>query len=170
MSAVAYVATVDPTTHAPQPGGALTIQGCTVVGKVYVSLLSLASDCIFWAELSPSDTWSAALWASRKQQGCVRFSYLPAGAITPRQFECVASKLSASRSLCFTPCATVTLDMRSSCPGLIMPFAAVLTTAAKWEPFIFFLGLSGRRTCAFVCRNIYQWDWNSEFSTRIRPV
>jgi hypothetical protein len=88
-SAVAYVATVDASTQQPQPGGALTLQGCTVVGKVYASLLSLASDCIFWAALSAADPWSAPLWASRKQQGCVRFSYLPAGCITPRQFECV---------------------------------------------------------------------------------
>jgi hypothetical protein len=31
----------------------------------------------------------APLWASRKQEGCVRFSYRPAGSITPRQFKCV---------------------------------------------------------------------------------
>jgi hypothetical protein len=97
-SGVAYVARVDPTTNQPEAGGALTLEGCTVVGKVYASLLSLVSDSIFWARLpepvqagsppSPS-FWSAPLWASRKQQGCVRFSYLPAGSIIPRQFKCV---------------------------------------------------------------------------------
>jgi hypothetical protein len=35
------------------------------------------------------DGFAAALWSDRKQTGCVRFSYLPAGAITPRQYECV---------------------------------------------------------------------------------
>jgi hypothetical protein len=94
-SGVAYVATVDLMTKQPRPGGALTLRGCTVVGKVYAAVLSLISDSIFWARLSEADVvaspplWSASLWASRKQQGCVRFSYLPAGSITPRQFECV---------------------------------------------------------------------------------
>lgn len=95
LSAVAYAATIDSTTHRPQPGGALTMNGCTIVGKVYASLLSLVSDSIFWAELSAADLaatpplWKAPLWATRKQEGCVRFSYLPAGAIVPRQFKCV---------------------------------------------------------------------------------
>ena len=94
-SGVAYVATVDSTTKQPQAGGPLTLQSCTVVGKVYTTLLSLVSDSIIWAQLSKADVlaspslWAAPLWASRKQQGCVRFSYLPAGSITPRQFECV---------------------------------------------------------------------------------
>jgi hypothetical protein len=94
-SAVAYAAAVDPVTSRPAPGGALTMSGCTVVGKVYASLLSLVSDSIFWAELLAADTaatpplWSAPLWAVRKQEGCVRFSYLPEGAIVPRHFQCV---------------------------------------------------------------------------------
>jgi hypothetical protein len=82
----AYIATL--LTNVPQPGGALTIQGSTVIGTVYVTLLSLASNCIFWSHLSASDQ-TATLWAVRRQEGCVRFSYLPAGAITPRRFECV---------------------------------------------------------------------------------
>ena len=92
---VAYVATIDATTHRPQPGGGLTLQGCTVVGKVYAAVLSLVSDSLLWAALSAADQagsppfWAAPLWASRKQEGCVRFSYLPSAAITPRQFECV---------------------------------------------------------------------------------
>jgi hypothetical protein len=70
-------------------GGALTLDGCTVVGKVHTTMLSLVSNCIFWTGSAAGDTWKAPLWAERKQQGCVRFSYLPAGAITPRQYECV---------------------------------------------------------------------------------
>ena len=33
----------------PPAAGALTLQGCTVVGKVHATLLSLVSDSIFWA-------------------------------------------------------------------------------------------------------------------------
>lgn len=74
-------------------GGALTLTGCTVIGKVHATLLSLISDCIIWAELfetgSPSDPRAAALLADRQQEGCVRFSFLPATTVIPRQFECV---------------------------------------------------------------------------------
>ena len=67
----------------------MTLQGCTVVGKVHATLLSLVSNSIIWAESPAGDTWAAALWADRKQEGCVRFSYIPPGSVIPRQFECV---------------------------------------------------------------------------------
>jgi hypothetical protein len=92
---VACVAGIDSATKRPSPCGTLTMQGCTVIGKVYASLLSLVSDCIFWAELTAADVaptpslWNAALWAARQQQGCVRFSFVPARAVLPRNFKCV---------------------------------------------------------------------------------
>lgn len=92
---VAYMAPPAPGGPAPLPGGSLTMCGCTVVGKVYSSLLSLVSNSVFWAALASTDVpggpgaWSAALWAARKQEGCVRFSYVPASSILPRNFECV---------------------------------------------------------------------------------
>jgi hypothetical protein len=94
-TAVAIVASIDTATNAPVASGALTMNGCTVVGKVYASLLNLVSDCIFVAELTQADVsstpplWNAPLWSARHQQGCVRFSYVPGGAILPRQFQCV---------------------------------------------------------------------------------
>jgi len=94
-TAVAIVASIDSATQEPTASGALTMNGCTVIGKVYASLLSLVSDSIILASLTEADVsgtpplWSAPLWAARRQQGCVRFSYVPAGAILPRQFQCV---------------------------------------------------------------------------------
>lgn len=70
------------------PGGALTLESCTVIGKVHTRELTLASDCIFAAELATGDTWKAPLWAERRQQGCVRFSYVPPGSRTPRRYHC----------------------------------------------------------------------------------
>ncbi|HET6293048.1 MAG TPA: hypothetical protein VFG33_06725, partial [Kribbella sp.] len=70
-------------------GGELTLVGCTVIGKVHATLFTLISDSIFWAWLAPGDTWVAPMIADRKQAGCVRVSYLPTGAITPRRFQCV---------------------------------------------------------------------------------
>ncbi len=93
-TAVAIVASIDPATNKPAASGPLTLDGCTVIGKVYASLLSLVSDCIFLAELTEADVssspplWQASLWAARRQQGCVRFSFVPSGAILPRRFNC----------------------------------------------------------------------------------
>jgi hypothetical protein len=70
-------------------GGALTLQGCTVIGKVHSTLLSLVSNSIVRAGLAAGDVWKAPLQADRRQEGCVRFSYLPSGSITPRRYECV---------------------------------------------------------------------------------
>jgi hypothetical protein len=70
-------------------GGTLTLQGCTVIGKVHAGTLALLTDSIVTAGLASGDTWAAPLVADRKQAGCVRFTYLPLGAVTPRQFECV---------------------------------------------------------------------------------
>ncbi|HEY4989812.1 MAG TPA: hypothetical protein VII09_08395, partial [Opitutaceae bacterium] len=77
-------------------GGALTLTGCTVVGKVRSTLLSLVSNSIIWAALSEADLWTSPpsqrpfpLWSDRKQEGCVRFSFLPETTAIPRQFECV---------------------------------------------------------------------------------
>jgi len=70
-------------------GGALTMIGCTVVGKLHAASLSLVSNCIVWAHSPAGDAWAAALWADRKQEGCVRFSYIPPSSVIPRHFECV---------------------------------------------------------------------------------
>jgi hypothetical protein len=70
-------------------GGALTLIGCTVIGKIHATEFSLISNSIVHAGLAAGDSFEAPLWSDRKQAGCVRFSYLPPGSITPRQFECV---------------------------------------------------------------------------------
>jgi hypothetical protein len=84
-------------------GGALTLTGCTVVGKVHASLLSLISNSILWSALAPTDKapWVSALIADRKQQGCVRFSFLPYHAVTPRRFECVEQALASPQPYFF---------------------------------------------------------------------
>jgi hypothetical protein len=71
------------------PGGALNAQGCTIVGKTHATSLSMISNAIFWAGLDPDDSWKTPLRTVRKQQGCVRFSYLPENPVAPRRFNCV---------------------------------------------------------------------------------
>jgi hypothetical protein len=82
-------------------GGAMTLLGCTVVGKVHATLLSLVSNSIFWGALSAGDNWTTALVSDRRQQGCVRFSFLPEGARTPRRFECVEQALASPQPIFF---------------------------------------------------------------------
>jgi hypothetical protein len=72
-------------------GGPLTLTGCTAVGNVHAQELTLVSDSICWA--AGKSGWLAGLWADRAQAGCVRFSYLPCQAVTPRRFECVEQAL-----------------------------------------------------------------------------
>ena len=80
--------------NAGGPGATLTIRECTIVGKLHTKLLQLASNSIFFARLGepPGETWTAAIIAERRQEGCVRFCYVPAGSITPRRYRCVPDK------------------------------------------------------------------------------
>jgi len=81
------------------PSGYWTIENCTIRGKVSVSVLELASNVIFYGDLSEDDKaeaepkkWPAPLLVQRRQEGCVRFSWLPDGARVPRQHECLPSE------------------------------------------------------------------------------
>ena len=83
-------------------GGALTLQGCTVVGKVHAEVLTLISNSIVWGALTLGDSWVSALVADRLQSGCVRFSFLPVDAVTPRRFECVEQALASAAPIFFS--------------------------------------------------------------------
>jgi hypothetical protein len=77
---------------ATEPGAELSLTDCTVIGLLHARLLSLASNTLFVARLPepvPAG-WPAAVRVQRRQQGCVRFSWLPAGAVTPRRHRCVS--------------------------------------------------------------------------------
>jgi hypothetical protein len=74
---------------AGEPGSALTLNACTVVGKLHARALPLVTNSILLAALADADTWSAPVIAVRRQEGCVRFSYLPADARVPRRYRCL---------------------------------------------------------------------------------
>jgi hypothetical protein len=74
------------------PGGTWTITNSTLRGKVHVVAMRLASNSIFFGEVVPGDdpaVWPAAMLARRRQEGCVRFCLLPAGARVPRRHQCL---------------------------------------------------------------------------------
>ena len=69
--------------------GSMTLESCSVIGKIHTRQMTLASDCLFVAHLAAAgDSWSAPLWVERRQQGCIRFSFVPRGSRTPRRYQC----------------------------------------------------------------------------------
>lgn len=70
-------------------GAEATLRDCTVIGKVHARLIRLASNCIFFARLAASDLPPAApVRVQRRQEGCMRFSFVPGGSVTPRRHRC----------------------------------------------------------------------------------
>jgi hypothetical protein len=69
-------------------GGVLDIRNSTIIGKIHSRELKLVSNSILIARLNSPDTWIAPVLSERRQEGCVRFSFLPFESITPRRFRC----------------------------------------------------------------------------------
>ena len=88
-------------------GAQCTVGNCTVLGTLECRELN-ASDCIFSGRLDIMHT----------QRGCVRFSYVPQGSVTPRRYRCqpdlalnnVADDLARARVLARTRPVWTTLD------------------------------------------------------------
>ncbi len=59
-------------------GAEISLEDCTVIGRVHTRLMRVASNCIF----------TGPVMAARRQEGCLRFSYVPTSSITPRRFRC----------------------------------------------------------------------------------
>jgi hypothetical protein len=59
-------------------GGTLQIADSTIVGTVHTFELKLASNSIFMSDVR----------SKKKQQGCVRFCYLPLTSVVPRRYRC----------------------------------------------------------------------------------
>ena len=72
-------------------GGHLTLDACTVLGKVHARRLDVSDSLLLAALADGGDPWPAPVWAERRQVGCVRFSFVPPGSRTPRKFRCVGS-------------------------------------------------------------------------------
>jgi hypothetical protein len=76
-------------------GGPLRIENSTVIGMVRTSIMRLASNTIFLASFATGADRKkliAPVLAQRRQEGCVRFSYLSPGARVPPRFHCQPEK------------------------------------------------------------------------------
>jgi hypothetical protein len=71
-------------------GGPLRLENSTVIGKVHTTVMELASNTIFLAAVADKDKakWPVPVQAQNRQEGCVRFSYLPARSRVPRRYRC----------------------------------------------------------------------------------
>jgi hypothetical protein len=50
--------------------------------------MQFASNTLFFAALASTDTWNSPVLSERKQEGCIRFAYVPPGSRTPRRYRC----------------------------------------------------------------------------------
>ena len=69
--------------------GALTITTSTVIGRILARALPMVSDSLLFARSAAGAAAGAApVRALRRQEGCLRFSYVPDGSVTPRRYRC----------------------------------------------------------------------------------
>lgn len=72
-------------------GAPVTLEQVTAIGRIKAEALRLVSNTILLAELpegvDPLD-WPGPVVARRRQDGCVRFSFVPPGSRTPRRHRC----------------------------------------------------------------------------------
>jgi hypothetical protein len=80
-------------------GADLHVEDSTIIGKVHTRTIPLASNTIFFARRPRRDPWPAAVWASRRQTGCVRFCYLPFDSITPNRYLCLPTDAASQPAL-----------------------------------------------------------------------
>jgi hypothetical protein len=71
------------------PGAGLSLSACTVIGKINAQQLTMVTNSILLAALAQPDSWKFPVNAARRQEGCVRFSYVPANARVPRRYQCL---------------------------------------------------------------------------------
>jgi len=72
---------------ASSPGGKLSLDACTVIGRLRAAEVGTISNSLLLARPAAGDP-QPAVQMVRRQTGCVRFSYLPSDSLTPRRYRC----------------------------------------------------------------------------------
>ena len=68
-------------------GGRLSLDGCTLIGRLHAREIDTIANSILLAPPGAAGG-PAPVRVARRQHGCLRFSYVPAGSRTPRQYRC----------------------------------------------------------------------------------
>jgi hypothetical protein len=80
-------------------GGPLRVENSTIIGKVHTFSMDYASNTIFLAQLAAGDAPPVVPVRSKKKQaGCVRFCFVPPGAVLPRRYRCQPDLALAQRT------------------------------------------------------------------------
>ena len=90
-----------------------TLERCTLLGEASFRELELASEVLFCGTVN----------TERRQSGCVRFSYVPAGSVAPRRYRCqpdLALERQA-QELGFNPSSEVFADHRAHLESQLTP-------------------------------------------------
>lgn len=70
----------------------LSIENSTIIGRVHTTVLELASNTIFYTSKDENEA-AVPVQVERRQEGCVRYSYLPDGSQVPqRRYSCQPEK------------------------------------------------------------------------------
>jgi hypothetical protein len=80
-------------------GGMASVDKCTFIGKVHAETMNEVSDCIFASDLAEIDLWKEPVIAERRQEGCVRFSYIPFNSLVPRRYQCCPASIEESMGM-----------------------------------------------------------------------
>lgn len=68
-------------------GGSLRMVATTALGHIQSERIELVSDSILAARREPGGK-KPPIWAERRQEGCIRFSFVPLESVTPRRHRC----------------------------------------------------------------------------------
>ena len=71
---------------AEEAAATLTITASTVIGRIRARSLPLVSDAILFARAPTAG--EAPVRSLRRQDGCLRFSFVPQASVTPRRYRC----------------------------------------------------------------------------------
>lgn len=67
------------------PAGSLSAEGSTVIGRIAVRITPLVSNCLLHASATEG---AIPVRVLQRQEGCLRFSYVPVGSLVPRRYRC----------------------------------------------------------------------------------
>ena len=73
------------------PAAPTRADASTVVGRLHVQALPLVSNSLLHARapvLADVAPWPAPVWSERRQDGALRFSYVPPSSLVPRRYRC----------------------------------------------------------------------------------
>ena len=152
----------------PLPGAPLHVENSTIIGQVHTVIMELASNTIFFARLKAFDAWPAPVLATRLQQGCVRFSYVPPGAQVPRPYHCQPTNIDEAARV--RPVFT-SLHYGDAGYGQLSQHCAVeikqgADDKRKRARFMISTSHSEKPTCAHAWKNICASVWRQASFTR----